>query len=556
MRIVCRRYGLFILLLLFLTLNLSSNPYPYVLRHTFQIADCPQLNTSNIIITYSNCNGSDGQITGITGKGTGNLTFTWFKSDTKTQVGTNADLTGVPKGKYYIQLRDESKCIAVTSEDFFVGEKNSVTIDNAKTVITGTSCNGTDGSVTNIKAVNATQFTWTDGQNRIIASTANLLNVKGGNYTLTATNNSGCSATASYQITSNLFFPPIAQIDTIPGTCNSANKYAVTFNISDTDPGYPYVLTNGIAGTQVKNGYIVEDSSTPGKATITLGNLVPGNTYTLHIINKSNCEQTYDFEGRGVDFRIDTTNIVVHNDYCGQSIGAITGLKVIGLSGLRPDPYTWKDVNGKLVSPYIFLYGVPAGKYTLFVTDPLGCRAIQDFVIKDSTSIAVPPQLNDIKLCLPGKTFINVIKPDTGGFNLYDSTQTLVTSNKLGTFPVSVKKTTDYYVTHTTGTCESTKTKITIFVSLPGVEIPNTFTPNNDGINDYWGITGLKDYVAAQISIFTRDGQMVFYSVGYGRPFDGRLNGKELPGGVYYYTIDTNRVDCAGKIGGSLTLIR
>ena len=33
--------------------------------------------------------------------------------------------------------------------------------------------------------------------------------------------------------------------------------------------------------------------------------------------------------------------------------------------------------------------------------------------------------------------------------------------------------------------------------------IPNTFTPNGDGINDYWEIQYLKDYPNAKVQVFT-----------------------------------------------------
>ncbi len=69
--------------------------------------------------------------------------------------------------------------------------------------------------------------------------------------------------------------------------------------------------------------------------------------------------------------------------------------------------------------------------------------------------------------------------------------------------------------------------------------IPNTFTPNNDGINDKWLITYLNDYPDCQVEVFTRSGQLVFKSVkGYRTPWDGLRNGKPLPVDTYYYIID------------------
>lgn len=70
------------------------------------------------------------------------------------------------------------------------------------------------------------------------------------------------------------------------------------------------------------------------------------------------------------------------------------------------------------------------------------------------------------------------------------------------------------------------------------ITIPNAFSPNGDGINDVWNIEALSTYPESETSVFNRYGQVVFHSQGYGRPWDGRLNGHLLPVGTYYYVID------------------
>lgn len=68
--------------------------------------------------------------------------------------------------------------------------------------------------------------------------------------------------------------------------------------------------------------------------------------------------------------------------------------------------------------------------------------------------------------------------------------------------------------------------------------IPNTFTPNNDGINDTWRIDYLNTYPDCRVQIFTRAGQLVFESRGYNTPWDGTIKGKSLPIDTYYYIIE------------------
>lgn len=86
------------------------------------------------------------------------------------------------------------------------------------------------------------------------------------------------------------------------------------------------------------------------------------------------------------------------------------------------------------------------------------------------------------------------------------------------------------------------------------VKVPNTFTPNGDGINDLWEIENLKDYPTMRIQIMNRYGQNVFRTYGYSKPWDGTMNGKVLPTGTYFYIIELN--NGLKPITGSVSIIR
>ncbi|MFN8349573.1 MAG: gliding motility-associated C-terminal domain-containing protein [Spirosomataceae bacterium] len=70
--------------------------------------------------------------------------------------------------------------------------------------------------------------------------------------------------------------------------------------------------------------------------------------------------------------------------------------------------------------------------------------------------------------------------------------------------------------------------------------IPDVFTPNGDGNNDTWDLKGLEDYPDVEITVFNRWGEVIFYSKGYQKPFDGLRDGKPLPEGIYAYKLSTN----------------
>jgi len=67
---------------------------------------------------------------------------------------------------------------------------------------------------------------------------------------------------------------------------------------------------------------------------------------------------------------------------------------------------------------------------------------------------------------------------------------------------------------------------------------PNAFTPNNDGINDHFMLT-IKGYISfVSLRIYDRYGTLVYTAASAGEFWDGNLNKRRLPPGVYYWLFD------------------
>jgi gliding motility-associated-like protein len=84
--------------------------------------------------------------------------------------------------------------------------------------------------------------------------------------------------------------------------------------------------------------------------------------------------------------------------------------------------------------------------------------------------------------------------------------------------------------------------------------IPNTFTPNGDGINDTWQILNIERYPNCNVQVFNRYGEKLYSSVGYSVPWDGKFKNAYLPTGVYYYIIDLK--NGSAVVSGSVMIIR
>jgi gliding motility-associated-like protein len=72
---------------------------------------------------------------------------------------------------------------------------------------------------------------------------------------------------------------------------------------------------------------------------------------------------------------------------------------------------------------------------------------------------------------------------------------------------------------------------------LCGPVIPEAFTPNGNGFNDNFVIPGIEGYKTRQVTIYSRYGTKVYESAEYNNDWDGTLlsSGTQVPDGTYYY---------------------
>ena len=102
------------------------------------------------------------------------------------------------------------------------------------------------------------------------------------------------------------------------------------------------------------------------------------------------------------------------------------------------------------------------------------------------------------------------------------------------------------------GGCITTDKMFVDVLKIP--KIPNTFSPNNDRINDYWEIQYLDEYITSRTQVFTRAGQKVFECNGVYKAWDGKYKGKPLPVDTYYYIIEAG--NGREPVTGYVTIIK
>ena len=196
------------------------------------------------------------------------------------------------------------------------------------------------------------------------------------------------------------------------------------------------------------------------------------------------------------------------------------------------------DGNVRTTQSFSYIYGT-AGTFdiTMYITNSNGCRSTSAtrrvtvnpyptvnagpdlFILEDGSDTLEPiiTAINPTYLWTPNNYFLssnNIKNPVVKGVN--DITYTLTVTGQ--------------------GNCVSSDQ---VFIKvLKGPEIPNIFSPNGDGIHDTWVIKYLDTYPGGTVEVFNRYGQLIFRSVNYSVPWDGTINGKQVPMGTYYYIVD------------------
>ena len=201
------------------------------------------------------------------------------------------------------------------------------------------------------------------------------------------------------------------------------------------------------------------------------------------------------------------------------------------LPGANPADYSYQwylDGNSIAGATFSTLTVNTEGEYSVEVKTTTGCPKTRTIQVTASEKATIT------SLVVTDITEINSITVNTSGLGSYiyslDYPDFFQTSNYFynvapGTHEVYVK---DIYGCGTIGPVE---------VNVLG--IPNFFTPNGDGSNDFWNVKGVTANYNDQtiIRIFDRMGKLMKEISPLGTGWDGTFNGAPLPADDYWYVI-------------------
>ncbi len=80
--------------------------------------------------------------------------------------------------------------------------------------------------------------------------------------------------------------------------------------------------------------------------------------------------------------------------------------------------------------------------------------------------------------------------------------------------------------------------KIKVDVLCQEITIISSFSPDNDGVNDYFEIQGAERFPQSILTVFDQFGEVLYKTSGYKNNWDGKVNGKPLQNNLYLFTFD------------------
>ncbi len=290
--------------------------------------------------------GTDGTVTATPGPGCPSpFTFSW-EDGNGNPIGSTGTVTGLGTGFYTVTVTNGNG--STVTETVQVTGGNTVM---SSTTVVNVSCNGgNDGSATVTGSGGSGNYTymWSNG-----ATTQNISNLTAGTYTVTVTDDNGCTSVSSVIVTESTVISTAGTVGTNPSIMGGSDG---SINLTVTGGTAPYTFL-------WSNGETTEDIS----------GLTAG-CYTVTITDANGCTATS--ETCLTDPPLFAISATSTNDPCTLGNNGMIDSEVV-TGGIPPYTYEWTDANGNVVGNTAMIPDVPAGTYTIEITDSMNQSATQ-----------------------------------------------------------------------------------------------------------------------------------------------------------------------------------
>lgn len=233
--------------------------------------------------------------------------------------------------------------------------------------------------------------------------------------------------------------------------------------------------------------------------------------------------------------------LVTVNAPCGMQTGAAVA-SVSG--GTAPFDVQWSPIGVSGFSAP----NLSPGVYSVNIVDANGCNVAGSATVTGSPGFSLSHEVTHEQCA---NTLSGAISTEvTGGTAPF----TYSWNNGASTKDISGLSEGTYTLTVTDNSgCTMTISSDVDVLNMGCLKIPTAISPNGDGANDYWIITGILEHPQATVEVYNKWGGQVFTATGYQNTWDGTYNLEPLPAAVYYFVVKISESEVHT---GSLTIIR
>ena len=310
------------------------------------------------------------------------LRVEWYNAKDE-KVGEGFKVTGLPPGEYYAKGYN-GKCYTIA---------RNLTLYNLEPTFTTTAlevqqpaCGKKNGSIKGLlystwNGTANTSWKWVDENNNTIATPSTDLNDLGpGSYTLVVTIDSTCTKSYGPILLQNGDGPSIERKETLLTPANCDNSDGSIAGVKAIGKGKINFLWKDDKGLVVST-----------KAD--LSNAKAGK-YTLEVRDESTCgflSSAFEIPANNT-LTMDEELARIVKSTCGKANGSISGIKIVGNTGVK-----WLNEQKSLVGQNADLTGVPAGKYTLEISNAYCSKTSSVFTIGEASSNQNYSSVSEIK---------------------------------------------------------------------------------------------------------------------------------------------------------------
>lgn len=478
------------------------------------------LNFTNII--EPTCDGVGyGTATVSPSGGTPGYTYQWSINDC-TSATNNECLIGPNT----ITVTDANGCL----ETLTINMPSPGTLVSQTEAITNVSCYGLcDGSMS-ISASAGTapyQYNWSNGEHG-----TQINNLCAGRYTVTIIDAENC---VSHQI-ANISQPDslITHItEELPILCNGdlATIYSSTYGGT---PPYAFLWSYGDNTETSLN--------------------VPAGNYSIQVTDHNGCTSNAQITISQPPLLM--ISQIVENQLCSNNCNGRIVTTMQG--GVQPYSYRWS--TGESTSD---IYGLCSGDYSLTITDANGCNLTSEYQIENIEYVPDLDATISSRIIYRGESVRLVAETTTSGSFDWDNEKVLDNPTIYNPIAKPNENTTFTVEFHDANNCIAIDTVSVIVKEVicgdPYIFVPNAFSPNGDGNNDFF-----KPFYPSSIvtemyfAIYDRWGAVVFETNNIRSDgWNGTFKGEKLAPDVYVFWLKAKCINGEEyEHKGNVTLIR